>query len=203
MQKIVRALLSTCLFFMVSSVNAQTIHVCLIGPGLVGSTLLKRIETTTKDDVEIKVVGIASSEKMYFNPKGIPLKEWKSLLDKSSKKMTLQGFIDKMAQLKLQNTVFVDCTSNQNVADTYETVLKSGISIVTPNKKANSGLYKDYKKLREMAAKKRVKFLYSANVRGGLPIISTIQSLKRCGDQIVKIEAILSGTLSYIFNTFK
>jgi aspartokinase/homoserine dehydrogenase 1 len=107
-----------------------------------------------------------------------------------------------MFHLNLINTVFVDCTSNQIISDAYETILNASISVVTPNKKATSGRYENYKKLKKMALKKGAKFLYGSNVGAGLPIISTINELVKSGDKILKIEAILSGTLSYLFNSF-
>jgi bifunctional aspartokinase / homoserine dehydrogenase 1 len=105
--------------------------------------------------------------------------------------------------MNLQNSVFVDCTSSKDVILHYGEILDCSISIVTPNKLANSGLYKDYEKLQKSAFKHGVKFLYETNVGAGLPVINTLKDLKYSGDKIIKIEGILSGTLSYIFNTFK
>ena len=108
-----------------------------------------------------------------------------------------------MKMLNLPNSVFVDCTASDLIAAKYEEILGSNISIVTPNKRANSAGYDKYLRLKKAAKNHGVKFLYETNVGGGLPIISTIQDLIYSGDKILKIEAVLSGTLSYIFNNFK
>lgn len=186
----------------------KTLNVFLVGVGLIGHTLLRQMEGHIKalrDEyaLDIRVIGIANSQTMAFNPKGIKLEEWRLVLEQSSDKMNLKRFIEEMRSLNLVNTVFVDCTSNQLIADAYQTILKASISIVTPNKKANSGLYDNYRQLKEITRKNGAKFLYGANVGAGLPIISTISELVRSGDKIRKVEAILSGTLSYLFGNFK
>lgn len=185
----------------------KTLNVFLVGTGLIGKTLLKQIADHAKDmknkyAIDLNIIGLANSKSMIFNPKGISLDHWKELLDNSTEKMHISAFIDRMLEHNLINTAFVDCTSNQSVADAYEKILSSNISIVTPNKKANSGSYENYKKLRKAPANNGVKFYYGSNVGAGLPIISTINELIRSGDKILKIEAILSGTLSYLFNSF-
>lgn len=185
----------------------KTLNIFLAGVGLIGRTLLKQIEShaqTLRDEyaLDIRVIGLANSRNMAFNPQGIRLEEWNEVLNRASEKMVVEAFIERMLHLNLMNTVFVDCTSSQAVADAYEMILRASISIVTPNKKANSGSYENYKKLKEMTTKNGAKFLYGSNVGAGLPIISTINELVRSGDKILKVEAILSGTLSYLFNSF-
>src|SRR5690606_2327520 len=123
-------------------------------------------------------------------------------LEANGVRTSLPAFVERIQELNLPNSVFVDCTSDKDIVQYYPTLLKSHISIVTPNKVANSGPYADYKLLRESALKYGVKFLYETNVGAGLPIISTIDGLITSGDKFIKIEAILSGTLSYIFNNF-
>jgi aspartokinase/homoserine dehydrogenase 1 len=108
-----------------------------------------------------------------------------------------------MKAMELPNSVFVDCTASQRVADAYLSVLRAGISIVTPNKCANSGSLASYRALREVAARHGVKFLYETNVGAGLPVIGTLRDLLLSGDTVEKIEAVLSGTLSYIFDNFE
>lgn len=184
----------------------KTLHVFLVGLGLIGGTLLKQVHAQAKRLIEeyaldIRFAGLANSRTMNFNPQGFPLENWQECLAQG-KKMDIDAFIEQMQGLNLINTVFVDCTSSQSIADAYEKILNSSISIVTPNKKANSGSYKSYKVLKEIAAKKGVHFRYGSNVGAGLPIISTINELVRSGDKVLKIEAILSGTLSYLFNAF-
>lgn len=179
----------------------KTISVFLMGTGVVGSALLDQIERNhlsfqERYNLDIRVVGIANSHAMLLNGQGIDLKEWQS---NAKDPLSWEFYLDQMLRSSLPNPVFVDCTSNQAIADSYRTILQSGISIVTPNKKANSGSFDAYRALRGY----RAAFLYDANVGAGLPIISTVQGLQRSGDRILKIEAILSGTLSYLFNSFE
>lgn len=185
----------------------KTLNVFLVGVGLIGRTLLQQMERhaqilRSEYALDIRFVGLANSRAMVFDPQGIRLEEWCAALDQSTEKMEIKNFIERMLHLNLINSVFVDCTSSQALSDAYESILNASISIVTPNKKANSGRYENYKKLKEMAAKNGIKFLYGSNVGAGLPMISTINELVRSGDKILKIEAILSGTLSYLFNSF-
>lgn len=185
----------------------KTLNLFLVGVGLIGKTLLQQMKghlQNLRDEyaLDIRLIGLANSQKMAFNTQGIPLEEWSLALERSAEKMEIKSFIESMQQLNLINTVFADCTSSQAISDTYETILKASISIVTPNKKANSGRYENYKKLKALTAKNGSKFLYGSNVGAGLPVISSINELIRSGDKIHKIEAILSGTLSYLFNSF-
>jgi aspartokinase/homoserine dehydrogenase 1 len=185
----------------------KTLNVFLVGVGLIGRTLLEQIESHTQSlrneyALDIRVIGLANSRKMAFNQLGVRLDEWNAVLDQAAEKMDINAFIERMLHLNLINSIFVDCTSDQAVSDAYEKILNASFSIVTPNKKANSGPYDNYKKLKEVTAKNGTKFLYGSNVGAGLPIISTINELVRSGDKILKIEAILSGTMSYLFNTF-
>ena len=167
-------------FFIFSFANANdlnkgsltTINVFLVGTGLVGNTLLKQIEQQSEyvkvnSGLEIRVVGMANSRSMCFNTNGIPLTHLRRALDKAAEKMTIQAFMERMIQLNLPRAVFVDCTSNQNISDAYAAILESGISIVTPNKKANSGSFEYYQKLKEICHRKNVKFYYDANVSEG------------------------------------
>jgi|688.fasta_scaffold17074_2 aspartokinase/homoserine dehydrogenase 1 len=171
---------------------------------MVGKELLNQIHdkfSSTKP-IEVRVIGLANSQQMCFDAKGIDLKNWKTQLIHSSEKMSIQSFIEKMSALDLPHSIFVDCTASALIANSYPDILKSRISIVTPNKKANSASYSNYCKLKDLAKQSQAKFLYDTNVGAGLPLIHTVKSLRGGGDTIVKIEAILSGTLSYIFNTF-
>ncbi len=185
----------------------KTVHVFLAGTGLIGKALLQQIERFSEkiqneQQLNIKIVGIANSLQMAFHPQGMNLKDWESSLKENHEHMNVRHFVDRMIGCNLPNSIFADCTSSEEITLQYGDILKANISIVTPNKKANSGSYDDYKKLRNTAQKKGVKFLYGANVGAGLPIISTIHEMLRSGDKIVKIEAILSGTLSFLFNSF-
>ncbi len=182
----------------------KIINVFLIGTGLVGKELLTQIQRgfAAKQRVEVRVVGLANSQVMQFDAKGIDLENWQKQLLQSHEPMSIDAFIRRMIELHLPHSVFVDCTSSQSVADGYQTILQSNISIATPNKKANSGSYKTYCTLQALAKENHVKFLYDCNVGARLPFIHTIQSIRQSGDSIVKLEAILSGTLSFLFNTF-
>jgi bifunctional aspartokinase / homoserine dehydrogenase 1 len=185
----------------------STLHVFLIGTGLIGNTLIaqmkKQLPILRKEHaLDIRIVGLANSQKMYFDPRGIDVMEVQNLLKDAPDKMDIDAYIKKMKELNLMNSVFVDCTANEDVANAYHSILESSISIVTPNKKANSGSYSRYQSLKELSKRKRIKFFYETNVGAGLPIISTVIDLLRSGDKILKIEAILSGTLSFLFNSF-
>ncbi len=185
----------------------KTINIFLVGTGLIGSTLLKKIESEAESTLNdhglvIRVVGLANSRKMYVHKEGIDLSSWQKKLEESHEKMVMKEFVHRMNHFNLMNCVFVDCTSNQDITLEYENILASNISIITPNKKASSSDYESYFKLKQLSKNKGVKFSYGSTVGAGLPIISTINELRHGGDKILKIEAILSGTLSYIFNSF-
>lgn len=174
------------------------INLFLVGTGLIGGTLLKQIKEA---QLPIQLCGLANSDNMLLDNKGISVKDWKQKLIKGQTAQ-LENFVCQMIKLNLPNSVFVDCTASEEIVAVYENIIKADIAIVTPNKKANSGPLARYQKLKELAKESQVPFIYEVNVGAGLPIIHTIQSLVKSGDKILKIEAVLSGTLSYIFNTF-
>ncbi len=185
----------------------KTINLFLVGTGLIGGTLLKQIHNQTnflakEFGIGIKIIGLANSRKMLINSEGIKPENWINDLMSSSHKTKLINFIDDMRSLNLPNSVFVDCTAADEVVEKYFDILNSNISIVTPNKKANSSSYKNYLALRESANKHNVKFLYETNVGAGLPVINTLKDLVSTGDIVTKIEGVLSGTLSFIFNSY-
>lgn len=187
--------------------GSRTLNVFMVGPGLIGSELLTQIKDqhdylVKHREVNIKVVAIANSRKLLIDENGIDLGTWKEQLAETENEMSFQKFVDTINELNLPNSVFVDNTSNKEIAGYYEAILDSSVSIVTPNKVANSGTYQEYLKLKETAQKKGVSFLYETNVGAGLPIINTLQNLIHSGDEILKIEGVLSGSLSYIFNTY-
>ena len=182
------------------------LNVFLVGVGTVGRDLLSQIsrqqEKLKKDHrLKLKLTGVANSRKMIFDRDGIDVANLKSRMDESDVKSDLKLFCQTMVQMNLFNSVFVDCTADAKVADHYLFVLDNYISIVAANKVAASSEYSRYRELKETAAKHGVKFLFETNVGAGLPLISTINDLMRSGDRIVRIEAVLSGTLNYIFNT--
>ncbi|MBC7922110.1 MAG: bifunctional aspartate kinase/homoserine dehydrogenase I [Ferruginibacter sp.] len=188
--------------------NVRTLNLFIVGTGLIGGTLLRQIHAQrqylqSEKAIRINVVGLANSRKMQFNPAGFGLTSWKEDLMASEQKTSLPGFLERMKANNLPNSVFVDCTSSQEVPHHYQAILDASISIVTPNKIANSSGYPEYLRLRKAALRHGVKFLYETNVGAGLPVINTLQGLINSGDTFLKIEAILSGTLSFIFNTFQ
>lgn len=185
----------------------KTLNLFLCGIGLIGKKLLELMQqqnTTLRKEygIGLHLIGIANSHHMAIDPHGIPFDGTQKALENGSEPMHIREFIKRMKECNLSNTIFVDCTSSQEVADTYTAILDASISIVTPNKKANSGSYATYKELKNLSMRRGVKFLYETNVGAGLPIIGTVIDLIRSGDRIRKIEAILSGTLSYLFNTY-
>lgn len=187
--------------------DTKAIHVFMIGVGLIGGTLIRQMLNQSdflkeKRKLEIILVGIANSKKMYFNEEGIDMKNWKESLLASDKEMNLSRYVQQMRQLNLPNTIFVDNTADETVASYYESILDQSISISTPNKIATSSAYLQYQRLKNIAEKQGVKFLYETNVGAGLPVISTLNDLINSGDQILKIEGVLSGSLSFIFNNF-
>ena len=188
--------------------DTKTLHVFMVGVGLIGSTLMRQVAAQAaflkeNRSLEIKIVGLANSRKMIFDDNGLDFSAWKTQLTEGGANLSLPQFIEKMQALNLPNTVFVDCTASAEVARFYEEILDSSISISTPNKIANASSLDTYKKLRRTARRRGVKFLYETNVGAGLPVISTLNDLMDSGDRILKIEGILSGSLSFIFNNFK
>lgn len=187
--------------------ETTTLNLFLVGPGLVGSALLEQIEdhknSLKKDrNLSIKLAGVINSKKMLLTENGISLNDWKEELESKGETSSLDSFIKKMIALNLPNSTFVDCTANDDVANSYGDVLKASISVVTPNKRANSGSYNQYLELKNAAKNANVKYFYETNVGAGLPVIGTLNDLIASGDEIYSIEGILSGTLSYIFNSF-
>ncbi len=189
--------------------DTRVLHIFMVGVGLIGSTLLEQVQKQAKylvekQSIEIKVAGLSNSRKMLFNESGIDLGNWKKILMESeeSDKAHLPTFIQKMKDMNLSNSIFVDNTASEQVSTFYENILESSISISTPNKIATSSSYLQYERLKTIAKKRGVRFLYETNVGAGLPVITTLNDLINSGDRILKIEGVLSGSLSFIFNSF-
>jgi aspartokinase/homoserine dehydrogenase 1 len=187
--------------------ETRSINLFVAGTGLVGSTLLKQLNDhyqflKNERQIELKLVALTNTRKNVFNIDGIMIEEWQKRLDESEEDTNLHSIINNMVAQNLPNSVFIDCTSSDEIVDFYKKIIDESISIVTANKKANSGSYELYSKLKAAASRSGAKFLYETNVGAGLPVISTLIDLRGSGDKILKIEAILSGTLSYIFNSF-
>ncbi|MCX8491903.1 MAG: bifunctional aspartate kinase/homoserine dehydrogenase I [Cyclobacteriaceae bacterium] len=187
--------------------DRKLLNVFLVGTGLIGKELVKMMDQqfaklASQNHLEVNLVAIANSKKMLFNEDGIRLDYAVDKMMTEGETMTLASYYERMVGLNLSNSIFVDCTSSEEVADHYERILSSNISIVTPNKKANSGSLERYKKLKATIAKRGVKFLYETNVGAGLPVINTLNDLLLSGDKVLRVEAVLSGTLNFIFSSF-
>lgn len=185
----------------------KTLHVFSVGTGNIGATLLRQIDAQSNflrenNGIEVKINGIANSRKMIINEEGIDLTQWQERINKGETS-NLDEFIQKIKLLNLSNCIFVDNTASPITGTYYKELFESNISVVTCNKIANSSSYKDYKDLKDTARRRGVDFFYETNVGAGLPIIRTLKDLMTSGDRIIKIEAILSGTISYIFNNFR
>ncbi|EAY28504.1 bifunctional aspartate kinase/homoserine dehydrogenase I [Microscilla marina] len=187
--------------------NTKTIHIFMLGAGLIGNTLLHQLHQQKEyllqeQGININLVALANSKKMRFDENGLDISLSKDELLATGETSDTQAYINKMKALNLPNSIFVDCTAAHIAIDYYEDILKSSISIATPNKLANSADYLTYQRLKQAALLHGVKFLYETNVGAGLPVINTLNDLQNSGDKIHKIEGVLSGTLSYIFNNF-
>ena len=187
--------------------DKKTINLFVVGTGLIGRTLFQQIRNQLEflyDELrmDFKIIGIANTRKMLFDNNGISIDNWEERLFAEGESTNMESYFERMKASNLSNSIFVDCTSSEKIMSKYLEVLSSAISIVTPNKKANSSRYDYYMQLRKAAQKYNVSFLYETNVGAGLPVISTLHDLVFSGDKIIKIEGVLSGTLSYIFNTF-
>lgn len=185
----------------------KTLHVFSVGTGNIGATLLLQIDAQSNflrenNGIEVKINGIANSRKMIIDEEGIDLTQWQEKINKGETS-NLDEFIQKIKLLNLSNCIFVDNTASPIIGTYYKELFESNVSVVTCNKIANSSSYKDYKDLKDTARRRGVDFFYETNVGAGLPIIRTLKDLMTSGDRIIKIEAILSGTISYIFNNFR
>lgn len=186
----------------------KTLHVFCLGTGNIGKTLFNQIKTQDQflqdnNGIQIKVIGISNTRTMAFDHEGLCLKEWETTLDNSALSADLPAFIEQMKNMNLPNCVFVDNSSSPVPANFYKQIFQSNISIVTCNKIGNSSSYEQYKIFRNTARQHGVDFYYETNVGAGLPIIRTLKDLMVSGDRVITIEAILSGTISFIFNHFK
>ena len=183
----------------------QELNLFICGVGTVGGQLIEQValqqdKLKRRRNLKINVVGIARSTKAVFDRDGIDLSQWKELLA-AGQPITPAKLRDEVIGMNIFNAVFVDCTASAEVASLYEDFFNHGISVVAANKIAASSDYQNYRMLKKTARRQGVKFLFETNVGAGLPIINTINSLRNSGDHVQKIEAVLSGTLNFIFNT--
>jgi len=185
----------------------KSINLYLVGTGLIGGTLLELLENQkeelrTKYQLDIQLKGLATSRKMLISDSSVSLSDWEKELDENGREMSLSKFVEEMKAANLSNSIFIDCTASPDIQTVYEDILKQSISIVSPNKQANSSTMEFYNLLQKTANKHNCAFKFETNVGAGLPIIETIHELVRTGDKVNRIEGVLSGTLSYIFNNF-
>lgn len=184
----------------------QVLNIFQVGTGTVGGSLLEQIEhqqekILKQNSVKLNVVGITDINGSIFNPNGIDLKTYKEEVQRNGKPTTPEQIKQTIIDMNLFNSVFVDCTASGAIASLYTDLINHNISVVAANKIAASGPYDVYENLKNTARRKGIKYLFETNVGAGLPIINTMNSLINSGDRILKIEAVLSGTLNFIFNT--
>lgn len=184
----------------------KQLNVFIAGAGNVGGKLIGQINQQLaylKEHLrlQIQVVGIANSKKMLLDDIGIDLNNWKSALD-NAPSATIDDFVEKIVDKNLRNSVFVDVTANAAVASVYGNLLQKSIAVVACNKIACSSSYESYKQLKSLSREYNAPFLFETNVGAGLPVIGTLNDLLKSGDKINKIQAVLSGTLNFVFNNY-
>lgn len=186
----------------------KTLNVFCLGTGNIGATFFKQLAANNdflqnQNGILVKVIGVCNTRKMVFDQDGIDLDTWKDKLDGSEEPADLDLFIARMREMNLPNAVFVDNTASAVPVTYYSSIFSANISVVTCNKIGNSSSYAQYREFKDLALKHGVDFHYETNVGAGLPIIKTLKDLMMSGDRVLRIEAILSGTISFIFNNFK
>ncbi len=187
--------------------HIKQLNLFIVGVGNVGGKLLNQIKQQQKYlldklHINMRVIGLANSKKMLFYEEGIDLSNWKSLLENDGEKASLGEFYKNVKKLNLRNSVFVDNTANYDVPKEYKKYLKDSVAVVACNKIACSSDLDNYKNLKYLSKKYNAPFLFETNVGAGLPIIDTLNNLIASGDQVTEIQAVLSGSLNFIFNNF-
>ena len=184
----------------------KQVNLFIIGTGNVGAKLLGQMQQQLvflqqQLRLQLRIAGLSNSRKMIFNEEGVNPAQWKELLDQGSP-ADLQKFVDEIISRNLRNSIFVDITANDKVASVYDQLLQKSISVVACNKVAASSAYSNYKKLKDLAREFNCQFLFETNVGAGLPVIATLNDLVHSGDRVHKIQAVLSGTLNFVFNNY-
>jgi aspartokinase/homoserine dehydrogenase 1 len=182
------------------------LNLFLVGKGTVGSKLLNKISSQNEklmkeNRLKIRLIGLAGRKRMILNNEGMDASTAIEQLEKEGIAGSVADFRDRIIEMNLANSVFVDCSASEEVAGIYQSLLDANVSVVTANKIASSSSYSTYRKLKDTAREKGIRFFFETNVGAGLPIIAPINDLVRSGDKIVRLEAVLSGTLNYIVNT--
>jgi aspartokinase/homoserine dehydrogenase 1 len=183
----------------------QVLNVFVAGVGLVGGNLLNQIQKQQpkllkEKSLKLNIVGLTNSRHSLLNREGINLDNYKEELAKSNILASPKAILNAIIEMNIFNAVFVDCTASAEIAGIYNELLKHNVSVVTANKIAASSSYENYVLLKETARQRGIKFLFETNVGAGLPIINTMNALINSGDRIIKLEAVVSGTLNFIFN---
>ena len=183
----------------------QVLNLFICGIGTVGGSLIEQIHSQRQrlmqeNGLQLNVVGIADAKQMLFTREGIELSDFRTVLHQQGQPANVERMKEEIIGMNIFNSVFVDCTASADVASIYQELLKHNVSVVAANKIAASSAYDNYKTLKQIARQRGVKYLFETNVGAGLPIINTINDLIHSGDKILKIEAVLSGTLNFIFN---
>ena len=183
----------------------QVLNLFICGIGTVGGSLIEQIYSQRQklmheNGLQLNVVGIADAKRALFSREGIDLADYRNKLAQEGKANSLETLRDEIIRMNIYNSVFVDCTASAAVASLYKDLLLHNVSVVAANKIAASSAYENYRELKQIARQRGVKYLFETNVGAGLPIINTINDLIHSGDKILKIEAVLSGTLNFIFN---
>ncbi|UAB75058.1 bifunctional aspartate kinase/homoserine dehydrogenase I [Mesoflavibacter sp. SCSIO 43206] len=186
--------------------NTKQLNVFITGVGNVGEKLIDQIKQQRSYlkknlKLDVRIIGLSNSRKMVFKPEGIDLNNWASLFHHADKS-SIEGFYQKVVNLNLRNSIFVDVTANEDVANIYEKYLKQSVAVVACSKIACSSAFANYKKLQNLSLKYNAPFLYETNVGAGLPIINTLNNLVASGDKVISIQAVLSGSLNFVFNNF-
>ncbi|HEY0680636.1 MAG TPA: bifunctional aspartate kinase/homoserine dehydrogenase I, partial [Chitinophagaceae bacterium] len=187
--------------------TSKQLNLFVVGTGNVGSKLLSQL--TQQQEylqqelrVQVKLRGLANSRKMVLSENGIDLNSWKETLE-DGEPMDMDRFVQNIQSRNLRNAVFVDVTASDQIALSYDSLLRKSVSVVACNKIACSSSYEQYRKLKGLAGYHNALFLFETNVGAGLPVIGTLNDLLRSGDKVRSIEAVLSGTLNYVFNNYK
>ena len=186
--------------------NAKQLNLFVMGVGNVGEKFIEQIHQQKKFlkenlKINLRVIALSNSRKMLFDEEGISLNNWKTSLE-NGEVANKESFISNVIALNLRNSIFVDVTANESISQTYTHYLKQNISVVTCNKIACSSAYENYNNLKQLSRKFNAPFLFETNVGAGLPIIDTLKHLIASGDKVHKIQAVLSGSLNFIFNNF-
>lgn len=186
--------------------NTKQLNLFVMGIGNVGEKFIDQISQQKKYlkenlKINLRVIALSNSRKMVFDEEGINLKDWKASVDQGET-ANVESFISRVKDLNLRNSIFVDITANYDIANIYDKFLKENVAVVTCNKIACSSEYNNYKNLKNLSRKYNAPFLFETNVGAGLPIIDTLKHLIASGDKVNKIQAVLSGSLNFIFNNF-